>query len=77
MTQQEKFIEYELLECKYFAGRNYTALQTVKFIKSRYKIDNILCRLMLQPNEKNKSKAIWIKEFLVNNLYEFRLKNNI
>ena len=73
----EKFIEYELIECKYFAGRNYTALQTVKFIESRYKIDNILCRLMLQTNEKNKSKAIWIKEFLVNSLYEFRLKNNM
>lgn len=45
--------------------------------ETKFIIDNILCRLMLQTNEKNKSKAIWIKEFLVNSLYEFRLKNNM
>lgn len=70
----EKFIEYELFVCDDFAKRNYTSIQVKKFIESRYKIDNILCMLMLSPNEKNIKKANNIKDYLINKLYEYRLK---
>lgn len=55
----EKFIEYELIECKYFAGRNYTALQTIKFIESS-KIEEIQAIRI-----DKKYDALWVRVYYV------------